>query len=313
MKKFILFVLLLACCIMRGQVVFRHITVEGNISGYTTTLDHSLLNGHPHAIIFILPIWNNSGEAYDCNNYAQNVGVRYNGSRWTIVNMNKSVMLPSLTFNVLIAPENDVRCFSIPATRSNKSGLRSTLMVIDNPITYNKPNILLLVTQRDTIVTNDNSQLVSYANGKWYIGNNNLFYPPCKGYDKRELKVGAKFNVMVIENGIVPGFPQAIAFLHKATNVPPDANIEYINPHVSRFELATNSVFNTDPNTYLFATANWGWAQPDRPVDSPIGQQYTDSPLVGWQTRTNSKWSIVNATAVPFKEGTLINIVAIKP
>jgi hypothetical protein len=317
MKKIIFsLVLALNVPILYGQQVFRHVTDSTNTSGHITTLEHPQLNGNESAIIFIMPVWNNGTEAYTCGNYAQNAGVWYDRGRkkWTIFNENTAILMPqNVAFNVLIAPKDNPNYFTVTCDEASKTanGFPNG-MVLNTPATNNKPNALLLVTQNFLTTYNNNSQLVGYAKGKWRIANNNYFFPVCEG-NKSFMPIGARFNVMVIEKGIVPGFPKASAFLHKTTNIPPAANIEYINPHVSVFDAAANNVFNSDKSTLLFATPNWGWTQEERPVGAPIGNLETDSPLVIWQSRFTNKWAVVNATAIPFKEGTLINVVAIKP
>lgn len=317
MKNLILFFLgfLFFTLTVRAQTAFRHIATPANINGHTTVLNHSLLNGKDSAMLFILPVWDSNMESYACANYAQNAGVQYDKTtkRWAIVNQNPNVpMPPNQAFNVLVLPKENANCFWVVCDGGNQAP-NGHGMIIDHRASNNNSNALLLVTQNYQTTYNNNSQLVYYNNGKWSIANDNYFFPTCEG-NKSVMPIGAKFNVLVIEKDrvIIPGFPRTFSFLHRTTHIPPAVNIEYINQHVSVFEAPANSVFNADPSTLVFATANWGWSQPERPVGAPIGNLYPDSPLVAWQTRTNHKWAIVNASAVPFKEGTLINVLAIK-
>ena len=313
---FLLLSLLLIGWMGKAQTAFRHISTPANTSGNATIMDHPLLNGKEGAIIFIMPVWNRTTESYRCTNYAQNAGVKYNKTtgKWAIVNQNPSQPMPTnqQVFNVLVMPNATANCFSVVCNNTNQSA-NGHGMVIDHQSSNNQPNVMLLVTQNYQTTYNNNSQLVYYSNGKWSIANDNYFFPTCEG-NKSAMPIGAKFNVLVMQKdqAIIPGYSRNTAFLHKATNIPPAANIEYINPHVSLFEASVHNAFNTDPDVLIFATANWGWSQPDRPVGAPIGNQYTDSPLVAWQTRSSNKWAVVNATAVPLKEGTLINVLAIK-
>ncbi len=313
---FLLLSFLLLVGMGKAQTAFRHISTSANTGGNSTILDHQLLNGREGAIIFIMPVWDRTTESYRCTNYAQNAGVKYDKAtgKWAIVNQNPSQLMPTnQTFNVLVMPNASANCFSVVCDNATQSG-NGHGMVIDNPACNNQPNALLLVTQNYQTTYNNNSQLVYYSNGKWSIANDNYFFPACEG-NKSVMPMGAKFNVLVMQKdqAIIPGYPKNAAFLHKATNIPPAINIEYINPHVSLFEAPVHNAFNTDPGILIFATANWGWSQPDRPAGAPIGNQYTDSPLVAWQTRSTNKWAVVNATAVPLKEGTLINVLATKP
>lgn len=305
----------------KAQTAYQHTATPANSSGNATVLDHPLLNGNADAIIFILPVWERTTESYTCGNFAQNVGVKYNEGtkKWAIVNQNltQSIlpnppMPPKQAFNVLVMPNETANCFSVVCDNTNQSADGHGLM-IDHLASNNQPNALLLVTQNYQTTYNNNSQIVYYSNGKWSIANDNYFFPICEG-NKSVMPIGAKFNVLVMQKDqvIIPGYSRNTAFLHKATNIPPAINIEYINPHVSLFDAPVHNAFSTDPGILIFATANWGWSQPDRPVGAPIGNQYTDSPLVAWQTRATNKWAVVNATAVPFKEGTLINVLAIK-
>ncbi len=133
--------------------VFRHTTIVSNISAHTTIIDHPRLNDNSKAIIFILPNWNTGGGANPTGvNYQQNAGVWYNGSRWTIFSENTAIPMPSgLTFNVLIAPDNDPNYFTFTVKKENIISPPNGA-VIDNAATNNKANALLLVTQNRSSV-----------------------------------------------------------------------------------------------------------------------------------------------------------------
>lgn len=291
-----------------AQAAFRHVTTAVNTAGHITTLDHPQLNGNPNAIVFVMPNYNTNGAAPTGADYQQNAGVWYNGSHWTIFNQNTASLIPiNLTFNVLIAPSGNANYFTISCTAASKAGLAPNGMVIDHPATNNKPDALLLVTQNYADTYNDNSPIVSYSNGKWYISNNKYLLAP-EISAKTTLPVGARFNVMVVENNSVPGFPNARAFMHTTIT-------ENIIPSGSSITFFDQPFLNGNTNAMIWATPNWGWssgrnaAQTSGPYnDSPIKSWY-DHPTDPWNYK-NGYWSIYNSDGTILKPGTKFNILA---
>jgi len=295
------------------QMAFRHFTTTSNTSGQTTTLDHPKLNGNPKAIIFIMPNSNANGADAEAKTYTQNAGVRYNGSRWTIVNQNSSESIPKgMTFNVLIAPPNSRNCFTITAATTNLTSFPNG-MDIDHPATNGKVNAMLLVTQNVGTVYQDASQMTSYSGGKWRISNNGYMdYYNRKTTDTGSfMQAGARFNVMVIENNIVPGFSNASAFMHtvKASNT---VSAEPWRTVLKRADLTGNR------NVMLFATAYWGHGDLDRTGSHQWGGPDSEGPLVAWYDHPNDKqhfkdnaWLLYNGNKMPIPDGAKINVVVI--
>ncbi|MEI6409897.1 MAG: hypothetical protein WCR52_10970 [Bacteroidota bacterium] len=293
------------------KMAFRHVATAANTSGQTTILDHPKLNGNPKAIIFVMPTYNANG-ATGAKRYTQNVAVQYKGDRWTIVNENGNVAIaPGTTFNVLIAPPNNPNCFTYTTTQASVAGIPNGT-VIDHPATNGKSDAMLLITQNLGSVFNDVSQVTSYSNGKWYISNNGFQdYYDGKTKDTRYvMPVGARFNVMVIENNIVPGFPLATAFMHlvKTSNT---IKTKPSHTFLERADLTNN------PNAMLFATAYWGHGDSDRTKGYlQHGGPYNEGPLVAWYDHPDDKlhlkdkaWFLYNGNSVPLQEGTKINVV----
>ncbi|HMN91105.1 MAG TPA: membrane dipeptidase, partial [Saprospiraceae bacterium] len=287
----------------------RHVTTATNTNGHITTLDHAQLNGNPNAMVFIMPNYNTNGADPTGADYQQNAGVWYNGSRWTIFNQNTSNgMPPNLTFNVLIAPPGDANYFTISCTAASKTGLAPNGMVIDHPATNNKPDALLLVTQNWAGTYNDNSPIVSYSNSKWYISNNKYLLTP-EISAKTTLPIGARFNVMVIENNTVSGFPNAKAFMHTTT-------AENIIPSGSGITFFDQPFLNGNTNAMIWATPNWGWS-PGRNAGQTSGP-YNNSPINAWYDHPNDVWnykngfwSIYNSDGTNLVPGTKFNVVAV--
>lgn len=290
-----------------AQVAFRHVTSPGNVQGHITRLDHPQLNGNPNALVFIMPNYNTNGADPSGADYQQNAGIYYSGGRWAIFNQNIKAPMPvNLTFNVLVAPAGNSNYFSVTCTQNSKAGLAPNGMVIDHPATNNKPNVLLMITQNWSGTYNDNSQVVSYANGKWYISNNKYLSPDPAISAKSTLPVGARFNVMVITNGVVPGFPTAKAFMHTVT----PNNI--LAGGITYFD---QPFLNGNTKVMLWATPNWGWSpggaagQTSGPYnDSPINAWY-DHPTDPWNYK-NGYWTIFNNDGTNMKAGAKFNVLA---
>lgn len=307
--------LLLAFCLVTintivAQTIFRHVTAAANINGHMTTLDHPQLNGNPNAIIFIQPNWNSNGAGRTGTDYQQNPGVWYNGTRWVIFNQNTGIPMPvNMTFNVMVAPAGNSNCFTITCTAASKAGLPANGMMIDHPATNNKPGALLLLTQNWQNVYNDNSQLVSYSNNRWHISNNKYLSPDTRRSEWSTMPVGARFNVMVVENGAVPGLPLARAFMHTTTP-------ENIIPGGSSITFFDQPFLNGNTNAMIWATPNWGWSpgmpggQTSGPYNESSVNAWYDHPTDAWNYR-NGFWSIYNNDGTPLQPGTKFNIVTV--
>ncbi|WP_373548109.1 M12 family metallopeptidase [Haliscomenobacter sp.] len=307
------FYLCLVCIILGlvtpigAQVAFRHVTNPGNVQGHITRLDHPQLNGNPNALVFIMPNYNTNGADPSGADYQQNAGVYYSGGRWAIFNQNTKAPMPvNLTFNVLVAPAGNANYFSVTCTQNSKAGLAPNGMVIDHPATNNKPNVLLMVTQNWSGTYNDNSPIVSYANGKWYISNNKYLSPDPAISAKSTMPVGARFNVMVITNGVASGFPTAKAFMHTVT----PNNI--LAGGITYFD---QPFLNGNTNVMLWATPNWGWS-PGGAAGQTSGP-YNDSPINGWYDHPtdrwnykNGYWTIFNNDGTAMKAGAKFNVLA---
>lgn len=301
---------------MIAQAVFRHVTSAANTGhaagtrAHITVLNHPRLNGNPSALIFILPNYNLNGADATGADYTQNAGVWYNGSRWTIFNQDTTAAMPlGMTFNVLVAPPGNPNCFPVTCTAASKAGLPNG-MVIDHPASNGKTNAMLLVTQNRANVYNDASQIVTYSGGKWYISNNGyMAYWRGDTKDTRCLMPeGSRFNVMVIENGQAPGFPDARAFQHTATK----ANIS--NPHITFLD---QPGLSGNRDAILLATAYWGHGDADRTGPHQAGGPYNEGPLVAWYDHPSdpwkyrdNAWSLYNGNSAQMPEGAKVFVVA---
>ncbi len=309
MKNYILFVLLFTCSLLSGQTAYKHISTSANTGGHITTLDHPLLNGQPDALIFTMTVYNKNGTETTGIDYANNTGVWYNGSKWTIFNQNtKLPMTQGLTFNILIAPTGNPNVFNHLCTAKNTGGSGGTFgngSWIDNIATNNNPNALLLVTQNWKGNYNDNTPVVSYGGGKWYISNT-ISSPNDLGVKlEKNMPVGASFNVMVINKGQVPGFSDALGFMHTATktniSTPQSPNVTFID----------NSSFKHSKDLLVFATQNWGWGNSGS-AEQTAGP-YNDSPISAWfNTYFTNGNAIYNPKAnAPMPVGAKFNVVAV--
>ncbi|MBK8280014.1 MAG: hypothetical protein IPK94_07805 [Saprospiraceae bacterium] len=325
MKNYILFVLFwsLTCTAIDGQDVYRHETTFENTSRYFTKLNHTNLNDHPEAIIFIMPNWNTNGAGVTGMDYDQNAGVWYDtrDSVWTIFNQDTTQDLKKgVTFNVLIAPPGDKHYFKVKATQGSiaANGFPNGF-VIDADATNNKTNAFILVTQNRDSVFNNNSPIVHYANGNWRISNNGYlaYYNGLTTETNSFMLKGARFNVMVIEDHVVSGFANALAFKHIA-DIPNTYNLD---PGHGTF--LNNQYINGLTDRLIFAIPYWGHGAQDQTNDSSGGGPYNEGPIMvrydhpddQWNYR-EEKWSIFNTNYYPLPfcpSGAKFHIVAIKP
>jgi hypothetical protein len=115
---------------------FLHTTEASNISANYTKIDHPLLNNNPDARIIVQPI-------YISSYYDKNIGVWYDGSKWTIYNHDFTAMLANKHFNVWYVNSN--KSFIHQSSATNINGADSYL---DDPLTNNNPDANILITEK---------------------------------------------------------------------------------------------------------------------------------------------------------------------
>ena len=293
-----------------GQAVFSHVAATDNINGHITTLDHPQLNGNPDAMVFVTANWGTGGVGMD---YANNVGVWYNGSRWTIFNQNtKLPMPPGVTFNVMTVPVGTPGVFRHTVTAASKAanGFNNGSQ-ISHPSIDGKDGVILMATQCWTGTYNDNPIQIANSGGcglggtvTWTIANGSN-KADGSDYDKFPMPVGASFNIMVIENGRVPGFSTASAYIHVAkpeTIIPAGRHISFLD----------NPALNGKPDAMVFVTPFWGRGTicTDGPyVLSPTSVRY-DSPQDAWKHK-EGYWSVYYGKGGIMPNGSKFNVVVV--
>lgn len=152
---------------------FVHTAVATNTGGHITTLDNPQLNGNPNALILVTQ---NYG-VYNRNE----VGVWYNGNRWTIYNENRQALPANAKFNVSIQTG---RAIIHTATTIWGSANSATDVV------YETPTDLLFVTHnynpRSVYNVNPTGVYQTPGRPKWAILTGNTAAMP----------VNAGFNVL---------------------------------------------------------------------------------------------------------------------
>jgi hypothetical protein len=318
MKK-IIFLALALCgsvCTVSAQAVYRHLTTttntgaSGGTSAHITVLDHPQLNGTPDAMVFITTNWGTGGTGAD---YGNNVGVWYNGTRWTIFNQNTKLPMPlGISFNVMVVPKGTPGVFRHTVTAETKAanGFNNGSQ-ITNPLTDGKDGIILMVTQCWTGTYNDNPIQVANGGGcglggpiKWAVTNGATRWNG-EDYSNFPMPLGASFNIMVIENGKVPGFPSASGFTHVAK---PETIIP-AGTHISFFDRPD---LNAKPDAMVFVTPFWGRGKlcTDGPyVLSPTSVWY-DHPLDAWKYK-EGYWSVYYGKGGVMPPGSKFNVVVV--
>jgi hypothetical protein len=84
-----------------STAAFIQVATAGNISGNLTTINNTLCNGDPNAILLVTPNLTPQGNNLQIyNNHP--IGVYYSGSKWGIFEQDSAAMPVGATFNVLI-------------------------------------------------------------------------------------------------------------------------------------------------------------------------------------------------------------------
>ncbi len=243
--------------------VFVHQATTANSFNDQTRIDNALTNSNPNALIFATPNLNPGGGSGIYNN--QNTGVTYNGSQWRIFNQNGASIPVNAAFNVLV-PSPDASVFVHTSNAGNSTGDHTA---IDNPLTNNNPNAILLVTQNfnpgNVGGSSDDHPLgVEYFSNKWWIYNQ----------DGVNMPPGVAFNVSLPTAG-----PGVAVFVHTVTAGNTGSNLTVLD----------NALANLNPNAIILVTPNWdpnglcGCVN----VNFPIGVGYVGDAGLG-------RWAIVN-------------------
>jgi hypothetical protein len=207
-------------------VQFVHVATAANIDAHTTLIDHPLTNGNPGALLIVTPDWNPGGGAIGAyqNHY---IGVFYNITRgqWGIYNEDGTAMSVGEAFNVIIPTTN---------TFVQTASIIFSSTTINNPLTNNNPNAVLLVTPiwnpgGGVSGTNANFPIsVQYNNifNRWTIINQsggtmptgtsfNVFVPTTgAGVFVHTTAVSGTGSIYtIIDNALTTGHPNAIVFI----------------------------------------------------------------------------------------------------
>jgi len=247
---------------------FVHVSTDANRGGDATAIDHPLTNNNPNAIVFVTQNADPGGSGGAVNSHL--LGVYYNGSKWAIFNQSLATMPRGVTFNVLI-PDASAGAFVHTATSGNISGNVTT---IDNPLTNNNPNAVLLITQNwnpggSGGQYNNHPIEAGYWGGRWFILNQDLANMP----------TNASFNVLVLSGG-----PDA--FVHTATAG---------NTNAAGWSYIDSPLTNGKPNAIVFITQVAGGS-----INAhPIGIRYDI---------LHRQWAVYNRDTTDVPEGAAFNV-----
>lgn len=306
MKKQIIFLLLFACSVLKGQTAFPHTTNSSNINnGYMTTIEHPNWIGLSSDIIIItlnrVPSRN--------DDYTKNYGVWYDQSvqKWKIFTEDGITMSTGLTFNVLVMPIGQ-NAFTIKAdTLSIRNHGFNHGTLFNNPATNNNKDAILLVTHNggtgNKPILNNNSLIVDYseAHNQWGIAHN--------GYMAYFVGLTNSVNSLMKPNV----FDSHTSYSYNVVYF--EANSPYTFIHTVETCKSTQSnnqffftTFLNNPkasgsNKLIFATPNWGIS--GRYNESPICVQY-GTPQDGFIKE--GCWSIINANTNALPQGLKFNV-----
>jgi hypothetical protein len=258
---------------------FVHTATAANISGNSTYINHSLTNDNPNAILFVTPNWNPGGVGGTYNDHPIGVWYSHGAKKWAIFNQDLASMPAGADFNVLI-PAVDTSVFVHIARAAN---ITSNWTTIDHPLTNNKPNAMVLVTQNWN-PSGVGNKYNNHAIGVWYSSSAQKW--AVFNQDKDAMPAGAAFNVLIPATG-------ADAFVHTATA----ANIH------SNYTLIDHALTNETRSALVFVTQNW----------NPSGGSgvYNDHPIGVWYSHGAQKWSIFNQDRASMPVGADFNVIVI--
>jgi NADH:ubiquinone oxidoreductase subunit len=261
------------------SAAFVHTATATNITGNWTPIDHPLTNDNPNAIVLVTQNWNPGGVGSTYNNHP--IGVWYSGGakKWAVFNQDLASMPDGAAFNVLI-PAVDTSVFVHIARAVN---ITSNWTTIDHPLTNDKPDAVVLVTQ------NWNPSGVgniynNHAIGVWYDGVEKKW--AVFNQDLAAMPAGAAFNVLVATT-------DSAAFVHTATA----ANIS------GNWTPIDHPLTNDNPNAIVLVTQNWN--------PGGVGSTYNNHPIGVWYSGGAKKWAIFNQDLASMPDGAAFNVIVI--
>lgn len=251
---------------------FVHRAVAGNITANQTTISNPLIDGSPHALVFVTANRNPNGAGGTYNNHPIGVYYDYVGGRWRIFNQSQAAMPANAAFNVL-APDPGVNVFLHKATPADITG---NVSCMNYPLTNGNPNARLLITPNWNPggmggVYNNHPVGVAYISGRWCLTNQ----------DGGAIEPDASFNVMVLP-------ANSHSFVHTA--IPGNTVANYTHLDHPRT--------NGNPTALVFATLNW----------NPGGGSGTYNNRVTGVWYTGSRWAIFNQDQAAMPPNAAFNV-----
>lgn len=252
------------------STVFQHTARPSNIISNWTVLSHPELDGNPNARILVSQILIDTA-GYVYNN--REIGVWYNGSKWSIFNENLDAMPDGASFNVLVLKDDN--SILLTAVSGNISAAASR---IDHPSLNNNPNAIVYVTQNwnggGSGVYNTSKVGVYYSASvqRWSVFNEDL----------ASMVENSKYNIYI----------GASEFVHKS-------EASNISVSVTKFD---NPLINRDPEAKVFALHNW----------NPFGAGTVTHDKTLGVYHTGSVWSVFNEDVSAMPENLYFNV-AIAP
>lgn len=176
------------------------------------------------------------------------------------------------------APKNTAPKGATFVHRSTKGNTSANSTFLDNPLTNDNPNAVLLVTQvsgskgSDEEYTHEIGVWYYARGGKWAIYNQ----------DHAPMPAGEVFNVIVLK-----GSGNAI---HRATSGNTNGDTTYIDDNLT----------NDAPNAIVSVTQNWN------PGGGP--GVYNDHPIAVHYDKGRKQWAISNLDRAPIPKGASFNL-----
>jgi hypothetical protein len=252
--------------LVKVPALFEVTASQTNTKGHILKIDNPLCNGNPNAVVFAMQKYGN----YNANE----IGVWYDGSSWTVFNQNRQPLPLGCKFNILAFENPSGNVFTHTTQTSNIAGHVTT---IDNPQTNGKGDIIAIVSQNYGKY-NTSPVGLWWNNGKWTIFNQNFSPMPA----------GTKFNVLVLKGDVARKYGEFTAIASQQKTEVSNRKM----PHLMSID---NSAANNNINALVFTTPKW------------IGT-YNVHPVGVWYS--GGRWTVFNENQQEMKLNNDFNIVA---
>jgi len=197
-----------------SNAIFLWTTTAANVSGDSTIINNSVINGDPNAVLIVSHNLAPQGTPCECLYNNRPIGVWYNtgNAKWEIFNEDLSAMAVGLNFNVAAwsAPFTDITNERLAYTDVAGTSSGSSSTDISTIMTNNNPNANVIVTPIWNPASSGTTVINDHPVGVWYHSVGGTGHWAIFNEDEAVMPTNAAFNVYVSDINGGSGWPATV-------------------------------------------------------------------------------------------------------